>query len=240
MVTNDVLPGTDARRRVYLMRHGEVAYFDSNGDVVHPKYVQLTEAGRQQAQAANAMLHGIALDRAITSGLPRTMETAQLALSGHDLDIEVRENLKELRSGGSRGKSYEEVRSAFTGAMADAAVPGARFAGGDLFSEFYDRVTGEFERILREPGWRRLLIVAHEGTNRMILGWATGGGLATVQAFEQDPGCINVIDADVVADSIERRYIKLMNATPINHPKDGNYLTSMEQVFDLRDRQLQQ
>ena len=47
---SDALPGTAARRRVYLMRHGEVAYFDANGDVVHPKYVELTETGQGQAR----------------------------------------------------------------------------------------------------------------------------------------------------------------------------------------------
>jgi broad specificity phosphatase PhoE len=235
---NDVLPGTKARRRIYLMRHGEVAYFDANGDVVHPKFVQLTETGQAQARAAQQMLAGIALDRVLTSGLPRTMETAGLALKGHDLNIEVRENLKELRSGKNTGRTPQEVRAEFTRGMTDAAAPGARFAGGDLYGEFYDRVTGEFASLLLEPDWRRMLIVAHEGTNRMILGWACGGGLATVGAFEQDPACINVIDADVVDGALERVFIKLMNATPINHPKDGNYLTSMEQVFDLRDRRL--
>jgi probable phosphoglycerate mutase len=233
---NDVLPGTEGRRRIYLMRHGEVAYFDAEGKPVHPKFVQLTKDGRAQAQAASDMLAGIALDRAIASGLPRTMETAELALQNHGLAIEVRENFKELRSGKNADKTPDEVHALFTRGMDDAAAPGARFAGGDLFADFYARATGEFARLLLEPNWRRLLIVAHEGTNRMILGWATGGGLATVSAFEQDPACINVIDADVQDGKIDRVFIKLMNATPINHPKHGNYLTAIEQVFDLRDR----
>lgn len=233
---NDVLPGTEGRRRIYLMRHGEVAYFDADGNPVHPKFVQLTEDGRAQAHAASEMLADIALDRAITSGLPRTMETAGLALRNHELEIEVRENFKELRSGKNHDKTPDEVHTMFLRGMEDAQAPGARFAGGDLFQEFYDRVTGEFARILLEPDWRRMLIVAHEGTNRMILGWASGGGLATIKAFEQDPACINVIDVDVVDGAIDRVFIKLMNATPINHPKHGNYLTAIEQVFDLRER----
>jgi len=38
----EALPGTRGRRRIYLMRHGEVAYFDRDGKPVHPKHVQLT------------------------------------------------------------------------------------------------------------------------------------------------------------------------------------------------------
>jgi probable phosphoglycerate mutase len=90
------------------------------------------------------------------------------------------------------------------------------------------------EALLREPGWRNLLLVAHDGTNRMLLGWASYGGLASARAFDQDPGCLNVIDADVGNGEILRRTLKLSNLTPINHSKLGNNLTRMGQVFDYR------
>ena len=61
------------RRRIYLMRHGAVAYFDGSGHPVPPDTVPLTEEGRAQAEAARDLLEGIALDRVIASGLPRTM-----------------------------------------------------------------------------------------------------------------------------------------------------------------------
>lgn len=234
--TDHALPGTSGRRRVYLMRHGEVAYFDARGHTVHPKHVRLTAAGQAQARAMAALLADIPLDRAITSGLPRTVETARLVLQARGLEPETREDLKEIRSGNNRGKSFEQVEAEFIYAMETAAQPGARFVGGELYADFYTRVTNEFERILKEPGWSHLLVVAHEGTNRMILGWVSGGGLAAVNAFEQDPCCLNVIDADIVDGAIERKFIKLMNATPVNHAKHENYLSSIEQVFALRRR----
>lgn len=230
----DALPGTAGRRRIYLMRHGEVAYFDRDGKPVHPKYVTLTERGQAQARAMAAMLAEVPFDRAICSGLPRTLETARLVLEGRNVTLEERPALKELKSGDNRGKSLAEIEALFTFSMETAAEPGARFAGGDVYAEFYARVTGELERILLEPGWRNLLVVAHEGVNRMLLGWASYGGLASVRSFEQDPCCLNVIDADIVDGAIERRFIKLMNVTPENHGKLDNYLTSMEQVFALR------
>ena len=231
---NDALPGTAGRRRVYLMRHGEVAYFDADGRPVHPKYVSLTERGQGQAQAMAAMLAEVPFDRAVCSGLPRTVETATLVLAGRDLALEERPALKELKSGDNRGKSMEAIEAAFVFSQESAAEPGARFAGGELYAEVYERVTAELRALLLEPGWRNLLLVAHEGINRMLLGWASYGGLAAMRSFEQDPCCLNVIDADVVDGAIERRFIKLMNATPENHSKHGNHLSSMEQVFALR------
>ena len=40
------------RRRLYLMRHADVAYFREDGTPVRPEEVPLTAAGREQAEAA--------------------------------------------------------------------------------------------------------------------------------------------------------------------------------------------
>ena len=61
------------RRRLYVMRHGAVSYFDA-GRPLKPEDVPLTVAGRDQAYAAASMLRGIGFDRVITSGLPRTVD----------------------------------------------------------------------------------------------------------------------------------------------------------------------
>lgn len=235
---SDALEGTANRRRVYLMRHGEVRYFDADGSPVHPKFVDLTERGRAQAASSGALLADVPFDRALSTGLPRTMQTAKAVLAGRTIELEEIPALKEIHSGRNAGKTLDEVEADFVYGMDKAHQPGARFAGGDLFQEFYDRVTSAFEALLLEPGWRNLLLVAHDGTNRMLPSWASYGGLASARAFEQDPGCLNVIDADVENGAISRRLVKLTNLTPTNHSKLGNHLTSMEQVFDYRRRVL--
>ena len=42
-------------------------------------------------------------------------------------------------------------------------------------------------------------VVAHEGINRLLLSWACGSGLGAMGAFEQDTGCVNVLDFDMTA-----------------------------------------
>ena len=44
------------RRRIYLMRHGAVAYFDDTGRPVAPETVPLTDEGRTQAETARQLL----------------------------------------------------------------------------------------------------------------------------------------------------------------------------------------
>src|SRR5215217_1444071 len=67
------------RRRLYLMRHGEVNYFE-HGRPAPPEGVHLNEQGRAQAAAAALALADISFDRVVTSGLPRTLETAAFLL----------------------------------------------------------------------------------------------------------------------------------------------------------------
>ena len=213
------LSGTNGRRRVYLMRHGEVRYFTTEGKPVNPHEVRLTEDGEAQARAMGELLANVPFDRAAHTGLPRTRQTAEIG------------GLREIRLGKLIDPSRERVEAEFVYGMERAAEPGARFAEGEAYADFQARVTAVFRTILLQPDWTTMLLVAHDGTNRTLLSWVTGAGLAGLGAFEQDPGCLNIIDADVVDDRIVRRMIKALNLTPTNYSKLDNHLTSMEQVF---------
>ena len=82
-------------------------------------------------------------------------------------------------------------------------------------------------------------MVAHEGVNRIGLGWACGGGLKTIASFEQDLCCVNVIDLDITPApsgnglTIERILIKAINVTPYDFVKHGLSRTSLEHLFDI-------
>src|SRR5271167_4261891 len=91
------------RRRIYLMRHGDVTYFDATGRAIDPETVPLNAAGREQASAAGRVFaeQQIRFDRVIVSGLPRTVETAQrvLAETGQHIELEIEPALQEIRGG---------------------------------------------------------------------------------------------------------------------------------------------
>src|SRR3984885_16077441 len=93
------------RRRVYLMRHGDVTYFDASGRAVDPEGVPLNERGREEASAAGREFKAqqIRFDKVIASGLPRTLETAQrvLAETGQQINIDAWAQWQEIRGGRS-------------------------------------------------------------------------------------------------------------------------------------------
>ena len=79
------------RRRIYLMRHAQAAYFDAKGArMPEPHAVPLTPKGREEALAMADWLAPVRFDRAICSGLPRTLETATLVLGGREIWLGMR------------------------------------------------------------------------------------------------------------------------------------------------------
>ncbi|MEM9705540.1 MAG: histidine phosphatase family protein [Pseudomonadota bacterium] len=236
------------RRRIFLMRHGHVDYF--NPDLTDPRQAELTEEGRAQASAAAQALSEQPFDIAISSGLKRTHDTAQIILDGHrdPPELEAHLGLEEIKSGFLRVGSREELAARLAFCFDDADADDARFLpDGETFKSVEARVTQAIEDIVLDRAWRTALIVAHEGVNRVILGWACGGGLKTVSAFEQDLCCVNVIDIDVTptepaagdrADNskplqIERIILKAVNVTPYDYLKEGLPRTSLEHLFGV-------
>lgn len=176
------------RRRVYLMRHAQVRYFEG----VRPEDVVLTEAGRRQAESAAAELAAVQFDRVITSGLPRTVETARIAAPGRE--PESRYALREIESGDIRGLPADEVQTMMTAAFRGIVPPETRFLGGESIGELLDRVVPEVDALVSDRDWDVALLVLHGAVNRAILGRALTGERVFIGGFEQAPGCINVLD----------------------------------------------
>ena len=82
-------------RRLYLMRHGDVSYFDEQGRPYPPNDVTMTARGQQQAQAAARVLAGTDFQRVISSDLPRTIATADAVSSDRKI---VPERARSARS----------------------------------------------------------------------------------------------------------------------------------------------
>lgn len=225
------LAGTVARRRLYLLRHGHVAYYGADGRPLNPKLADLTERGREDARAAGGLLAGVPLDRVVCSGLPRTRRTAEIAVAGRGLAVEENPAFLEIRAGRLSGVAKADREARYVYGFEGAAEAGACFAGGDGFAAVRDRVVAGIEALALEPGWTHLALVAHDGANRILLAWACGAGLEALAAFEQDYGGVTILDIDVVDGRIRRRMIRSVNLTPGNPAKLGVHDTSLEIAF---------
>jgi broad specificity phosphatase PhoE len=220
------------RRRLYLMRHGSVDYFPG-GQPVPVQDVQLNAAGVAEAQAAGELLRacGVLPDRVLTSGLPRTVQTAQhvLAAAQLDLPIETDPDLQEIRPGRLKDIPRDELRHAFLGvfrAGRDADVEAQRFLAGESVGQLLDRVLPAFERWLARDDWQCSLLVLHGGVNCALLSTALAGRRAFFGSIEQAPACINVLD--VGPDDVVLRGLNLA-PTQWLHQRERH--TTMEKLL---------
>jgi probable phosphoglycerate mutase len=188
------------RRRIFLMRHGDVTYFDDTGRAIDPESVPLNERGREEASAAGREFAAqtIRFDRVIASGLPRTVETAQrvLAETGQAVNIEIWPEWQEIRGGRLANLSTTDIERAFLSVF-DGVVPEAtQFLGGETIGQLLDRALPAMTRLRADPAWDTVLLVLHGGVNRALLSHAiTAGGRAFFGHLSQATGCINALDA---------------------------------------------
>lgn len=240
-MNSPALPGTRGRKRVYLMRHGEVSYRRADGSTVFSTEVGLTDEGIDQARQMHSLLAEVPFDLGAHTGLNRTRQTADLVLGGRGIALREIHALREIEVGSMGALSDQRLDAEFTYGLERAAQPGAAFPGGEGFADFQNRIVPAFEAFLRLPDWTTALLVGHGGTNAVILAWVTRGGLAGLSAFEQDAGCVNIIDVDVIDGEIVRRMLRAVNLTPYNLTKHEHYLTVAERIVAghraMRDNQ---
>jgi broad specificity phosphatase PhoE len=211
-----------SRRRIYLMRHAEVAYFE-DGRPLHAESVPLTPAGRDQAAAAAEALAGIEFDRVLTSGLPRTLETAKIVAPR--VEPESWPDLRELE--GRFGEvPPEELERTYVGAF-DGVVPEeTRFLGGETIGSLFDRVIPALQRLLADESWDVVLAVLHGGVNRAILSYAMTGERMFLGNLEQAPACIDILDV-----SHAGWIVRAVNVTPYDPVQLRGRLTTMEELW---------
>ncbi|HXH97233.1 MAG TPA: histidine phosphatase family protein, partial [Gaiellaceae bacterium] len=211
------------RRRVYLMRHAQVRYFQG----VRPEEVQLTDEGRRQAAAARRELDPIPFDRVITSGLPRAVETARIVAPTHE--PEARSALREIESGEIRGLPPDVVQEMMTTAFRGVVPLDRPFLGGETIGELVDRVLPELDTLVADETWDMALLVLHGAVNRAILSRALTGERVFLGGFEQSPGCVNVLDVSSDAEWI----VRAVNHRPYDPAHaSASRTTTMEQLWD--------
>lgn len=204
------------------MRHAQVRYFHGE----HPHDVLLTQAGRTQAAAAAEALREADFDRVLTSGLPRTLETARVVAPAATLEENV--ELREIESGDLRGVAPEVVQEMMTAAFRGVVPLETRFLGGESIGELLDRVIPALDALLADESWDVALLVLHGAVNRAILSRALTGERVFLGAFEQAPACINVLDVDGEGSFI----VRAVGYTPYDpaHVR-GTRHTTMEQLW---------
>jgi probable phosphoglycerate mutase len=163
--------------RILLARHGETAA-KRRRLFLGRSELQLTEAGRAQAERLAAAVANAGLARLYSSPSGRTMQTAAVVGSRIGLETIVDERLTETHKGRWELRRRDEVK-AREPEVYDAlrrAPHRFRYPGGEALYEHQRRVRAALRDVARGP--LPALLVCHAGTIRVALALGLEGGLA--------------------------------------------------------------
>ncbi|MCP4004887.1 MAG: histidine phosphatase family protein [bacterium] len=172
-----------------LVRHGQPDWEPEGRAVDEP---ELTSLGHQQAESVAEALAGEHFDSLHVSPLLRTQQTMEPIARRLGMEPVSESWLAELRLPPLEGSTSKEVQEFFAHANArELEHWWDGLPGGESFRHFYERVTGGVEnwldascaaRIHEDTAHRlwtpaepqKLLIVAHEGTNAVLISHLLG------------------------------------------------------------------
>jgi broad specificity phosphatase PhoE len=144
-------------RLFVLVRHGQSelnATQRVNGDPA--VRVALTEQGEAEATALSIQLAGIELDLCVHTRFGRTQQTAEIALAGRAVPVEIEPLLDDIDVGELEGDTIEAYR-----AWKREHRRGDAFPGGESLDDAALRYAEAYERLLARDE-QRILVVCHE------------------------------------------------------------------------------
>lgn len=193
-----------------LTRHGSTPRSDPEQHLGQRLDLPLSDRGRAAARALGERLAGVPFDRVVSSPLARGRETASLVVPGVRFEIDAR--LAEMDYGRWEGLTYAQIDAADAAGRrrweenpAVLSCPGGE--SGDqvalrvrsLLTDLLHWADGSGDATgtgtaARAQGARRVLVVAHSTTNRVLLAVALGVPVRDYRRrFTQAPANLTVL-----------------------------------------------
>lgn len=182
---------------VYLLRHGETQYNADGNRYCGRTDIELTEKGKRQANLVNSQLGNMSFDGIYSSPLKRALYTAEIASGCNQVKTDPR--LIEVDFGGWEGKTSAEFIAADPGLwnswMEDPAV--AKAGGtGESAGDVVARVDDFYREMLSKHPSGNILVVGHNGINRLYLAHKLGMPLKHYRRIVQENSSITLFSLD--------------------------------------------
>jgi len=179
---------------IYLVRHGSVVGAETRRFIGHLD-VPLSLVGEGQVATLAERLRTVRLDAVYSSDLARSRRTAEILAAPHGLPTIPLFALREFSMGRWEGLTAAQIRdldpAAFSTWMADIA--GYQFPEGENLAQLAARAWPALERIVAAHPGGAVAVVAHGGTNRVLLCRALGIADHRILAIGQDYAALSVL-----------------------------------------------
>jgi broad specificity phosphatase PhoE len=180
---------------VYLARHGEVLHAAEGRFFGHTD-VALSPAGLLQVAALGERLSGEPIEAVYASDLLRARQSAAPLAAARGTDVVAVPPLRELDMGRWEGLTFAEIQAREPELcdrwLADPfAMP---FPEGEGLPDLRARAVPALRKVVERHAGGRIAVIAHGGTNRVILAEALGLPLGNIFRLGQDYAAWSLVE----------------------------------------------
>jgi broad specificity phosphatase PhoE len=200
----------DSPTRLYLVRHGEVEerYHRVFGGRID---MNLSDLGRQQAQALARYLERVPFDAIYASPMKRVQQTLDCLLQGQPHRPLILQELREVDFGAWTGLGWDEVNTRFGVSAFEwlSQLDQGSMLDAEPTDHFRDRVGRALDEILQQGAGRTVAVICHGGVIRMALAILLDLPLRKMAGFDFDYASLTIVDW-----LPNRSEVQLLNLTP--------------------------
>jgi broad specificity phosphatase PhoE len=182
--------------RVFLVRHGATP-LTADDRFAGSSDVPLGPEGRVQVGRLAERLMAAPITAIYSSPLLRTVATATIVGSSHDLTPILEAGLREIDHGHWEGLRRADVQQMYPEEYAAWERDPLNVApeGGETGQQVLARALPVMNDVILRHAGQSVLVVAHKATNRLLIARWLGFDLRTYRdRIEQLPACLNLLD----------------------------------------------
>lgn len=182
--------------RVFLVRHGSTV-LSSEDRFAGSTDVELSDEGRDQTRRLAKRLSSEKIVAIFASPLSRTMETARILAEPHGLEVQPRDEFREISHGRWERMTRREVEERFPVEAAEWERDPYTFApvGGESGLAVTARALPALIELVQTFPTENIIVVSHKATIRLLLSSLLGFDPRRYRDnLDQSPAALNIVD----------------------------------------------
>lgn len=180
---------------ICLLRHGETAFNADGNRYCGRTDIGLTERGEAQARRMRDLLKEYTFDAVFSSPLQRARITAEIASGTPEL-VRTDDRLLEIDFGRWEGRRAEEFQSEDPQSWENWLRDPGRYAAGrtgETGRQVLDRLSSFYKEILEHFEGKTILVVGHNGVNRLFIASQLEMPLRNYRRLVQDNSALTLL-----------------------------------------------
>ena len=156
--------------------------------------VDLSDAGREQAEALGARLAGLPVAAVYASPIERTMQTAAAVAAHHGLEVRPLPGVIEADYGEWTGGKLADLAKTDLWKTVQRAPSRARFPEGESLAEMQARMVAALETVVADHPGELVVVVSHADPIKAAIAHYTGVHLDLFQRIVVSPASVTVFE----------------------------------------------